>query len=241
MVGNSADAERDRTIVVGLVADPGLPADVTRRVSADLPVMLSRRVDSQVSWTLQTSHESLPVNDQGEIPLLEHARERMPREGWDVMVYLTDLPQRAGTQPVLAEVGSAQRVALISLPAVGWIRLRPHALETVVHVVGEITGAEAEQSRGGSSGHQFHRRPTELVSPAGESAVMIRPSPSTCTWPACEAEHGCYSAWSATTGPGIWCPVWAARSRQPRPQQPSRSSFLPSGAWPTHSLRRGSL
>jgi|AmaraimetP72IA01_FD_contig_51_3234917_length_584_multi_3_in_0_out_0_2 hypothetical protein len=35
---------------------------------------------------------------------------------WDAVVYLTDLPRRSGTQPVMADLSISHAAALISLP-----------------------------------------------------------------------------------------------------------------------------
>lgn len=36
--------------------------------------------------------------------LIELADEYREREGWDVVMFLTDLPRRSGTEPVVADV-----------------------------------------------------------------------------------------------------------------------------------------
>ncbi len=56
-------------------------------------------------------------------------------EAWDVVVYLTDLPRRSGTQPVVADFSMTHAVALISLPAVGWVRLRRCVRDVVVYLL----------------------------------------------------------------------------------------------------------
>lgn len=58
----------------------------------------------------------LPAGITGEL-----ADEYREREGWDVVMFLTDLPRRSGTEPVVADVSIRHAAALISLPGIGWI------------------------------------------------------------------------------------------------------------------------
>jgi hypothetical protein len=140
---------RDRTVVVGLLADPGLPAQIAQRMADDLPGVLAQRVSSNVLWKLQTQAESLAVDEHGEVQLVEHALKRFRREAWDLMVYLTDLPQRIGTRPVVTEVCARHHTGLVSIPAIGWIRVQEHTLDAVAHLVREIAPADIRRTSNG--------------------------------------------------------------------------------------------
>jgi uncharacterized membrane protein YozB (DUF420 family) len=48
-----------RTLVLGLVADPGLPGDLAQALSKDLPADLRRDVDADVSWDVRVVREAL--------------------------------------------------------------------------------------------------------------------------------------------------------------------------------------
>lgn len=165
MSRNSDGPQMCRTLV-GLVADPGLAAAVADRVADELPAALAREVSNDVAWEVCICSEALPLNDHGAIPIAELARERMSREGWDLMICLTDLPLRAGTRPLVSEVSSIHGAALVSLPAIGVVRLRPHVRETIVHVIHEMARHLPGPARPAHGPRQaFRRRPTELVSP----------------------------------------------------------------------------
>lgn len=165
MERTSDDRQTDR-MLVGLVADPGLAAAVADRVADELPAMLGQEVSNSVTWEVWVCSEALPLNDHGDIPLAEVARERMLREGWDLMICITDLPRRAGTRPLVSEASSTHGVALVSLPAIGCVRLHAHVRETIVHVVHEMARHMREPGREEHGPRRaFRRRPTELVSP----------------------------------------------------------------------------
>ncbi|GAA3737852.1 hypothetical protein HDA32_005378 [Spinactinospora alkalitolerans] len=170
MPERGSGTDDDRKTVVGLLADPGLPTKVAEGLVRELPDRLSQRVGGRVSWEVRVVSEALALDEHDSIPFLEIARERRPREGWDLMVCMTDLPRRVGTLPVLADLSRVHRAALVSLPAVGWVRLRSRAGETIVHLIAEMTDAAGRRPR------SMWRRPSELVSPvrsfsSGEDCV----------------------------------------------------------------------
>ncbi|MFC4902159.1 hypothetical protein [Kocuria oceani] len=108
-----------RTTTVGIMADPGLPEKVARRVAEDLPGVLSERSGPDVSWEIEVSRETLPLTEEGAIPLLDRAEELRERYGWDVVIYLTDLPRSHGGAPMVCELSAEAAAALVSLPTLG--------------------------------------------------------------------------------------------------------------------------
>lgn len=116
----------DRTVVVGLVADPGLPTEVANRLADELPEALRQQVNSQVSWQARVTTAAIPLDERGNIPVAKHAREEIPRRGWDLMIFVTDLPRLEGTTPIVGDVTATHEAGVLSLPGMGWIPLRRH-------------------------------------------------------------------------------------------------------------------
>lgn len=54
-----------REIVVGLIADPGLPLSLGTTLKASLPEQLTRELDLQVTWRVELAGFSLPLDKQG--------------------------------------------------------------------------------------------------------------------------------------------------------------------------------
>jgi hypothetical protein len=143
---------------VGVVADPGLPAEVAAALAArGLAEHLAAAIGPRPRWVVETVRAVLPVNEDGIVPLAELAAIRRRRQDWDVVVYLTDLPRRSGTQPVVADLSITHAVALISLPAVGWVRLRRCVRDVVVYLLRRLT-EERRPLR-----HEDQGRPTEAA------------------------------------------------------------------------------
>ncbi|MFI6080054.1 hypothetical protein ACIBBB_03515 [Streptomyces sp. NPDC051217] len=139
---NSA-TPRDVVRVV-LVADPGLPADIVEELGATLPSRLRKKLSDRVDWQVRTLTAGVVVDEQvgvSEMVELVHDRLDAAIEGeieWDVAVLLTDLPRREGNRPVSAEIGRTAHVALISLPALGSVRLTRRAARAIVTAIGLV-------------------------------------------------------------------------------------------------------
>jgi hypothetical protein len=133
-----------RSVVVGLVADPGLPSDLAQNVSKALPSHLHQQVDGDIAWEMRVVREALPLNQDGEIKLSESAARLCAWQGWDYMVCLTELPRRVETRPLLYDVHLSVAAGVISLPALGLARLRRRALTAVVQVVRRLHAGQPD-------------------------------------------------------------------------------------------------
>ncbi|HVV13653.1 hypothetical protein [Amycolatopsis sp.] len=125
-------------VTVGLLADPGLPAEVTRGLVDDLPGALRAQVSDSVDWAVELRCRPLVLDDDGTIPIAELADEELPRRGWDLLICVTDLPRLVGDRPVIAALSKAHRVALASLPAVAGVRLRTRLRDILVQLAAEL-------------------------------------------------------------------------------------------------------
>ncbi|MHA6623140.1 hypothetical protein [Pseudonocardia sp. DLS-67] len=125
--------------IVGLLADPGLPSAIARDLVDLLPEHLGREVDGSVEWTVHSTQEPFEVAPDAE-RVIDKARRRVQGSRWDVAVCLTDIPLLSGSGVVVADISTSDRVALVSLPALGGLRLRTRTRDIVVAVVAELVG-----------------------------------------------------------------------------------------------------
>ncbi|MEJ3659276.1 hypothetical protein WEH80_40600 [Actinomycetes bacterium KLBMP 9759] len=129
----------DRPFVIGILADPNLPAVIAARLARDLPVALAARIGSGVDWTVETLHDPFEVVTSHD-RLIDKARARVRGTDWDIALCITDIPIRTPNGVVVADVSHHDRVALVSLPALGGWRLQRRAGAIAVAIVGELVG-----------------------------------------------------------------------------------------------------
>jgi hypothetical protein len=89
------DPGRQR-VLVGLLADEGVPSRMAKALAQELPQVLHDGLSGEVAWDVDYRSESLSLDEHGGIPLTDLADKRRGL-GWDIAILLTDLPRWAGT------------------------------------------------------------------------------------------------------------------------------------------------
>lgn len=144
-----------RRLVLGLLTDPGFPTRLARRLvgSDNLRVRLSEEGDVDVTWSVETEAQYLEVDEHGTMPMLQIGRKALAERGWDAVILVTDLPRRAGTEPIVSDYSTTEYVGLLSVPALGAVSVRARAEEAIVHLVVEhLSPALTTAERGGADG-----------------------------------------------------------------------------------------
>ena len=160
-----------RPVVLGVLAVPGLAHDLGRSLEDRLPDALHER-HAEVDWKVEVDDEGLSEDLTSVRELKKYARERMRAEGWDMAVVLTDVPLRAGRRPVTAHASAHLRVGLVSVPALGAVRLEERVEEAVLNLVDGMLGEHVGRfgPRRGRE-RRMASRLRELASPIGAPRV----------------------------------------------------------------------
>ncbi len=155
------DNPTDGQVSVLLIADPGKPAAVAEDLAKSLPARLRSRDHSGRLWTTCVRPEPYLPDEQADLADVIDTVDPSA-EPEHVVVYLTDLPRRDDTLPIVADVSIDHQFALISIPGVGGLhleqRLRTVTELAISHMVGDSqlvpSGAERQfpstQIRGGT-------------------------------------------------------------------------------------------
>ncbi|MFD0203662.1 MULTISPECIES: hypothetical protein [Saccharothrix] len=136
-----------RLVAVGLLADPGLAALLVDRLGEVLPERLRARVSDHVTWTVDTVQEPFEAMYPDSDALVEKAREHVRDTEWDLVVCVTDQPMRDGPGIVLADLHTADRVAVVSLPALGGLHLGRRLGKVVPAIVAYLAEQIDQPSR----------------------------------------------------------------------------------------------
>lgn len=157
-----------RTTTVGIMADPGLPEKVAREVAEDLPRALSEGSGTDIWWRVEVSQETLPLTAEGDIPLLDRSGPLRERYGWDYVVYLTDLPRSHDGNPMLCQASAEAAAALVSLPALGAVRISRKARELLSVLVLSVRAGTEDYPSPSAVQLALGRSAVRRVDPAGD-------------------------------------------------------------------------
>lgn len=134
-----------------LVADPGAPAALAEDLSRDLPELLRRDSSPPSEWKVSVQTGTYRLTEQAS--LSDVVNEVAPgSQRQDVVVYVTDLPRRDGTQPVVADISVLHRFGVISVPSVGGLFIGRRVRAVIESVIGEVAeGRDGDRTVAGLS------------------------------------------------------------------------------------------
>jgi hypothetical protein len=114
------------SIRVGLVADPAAPTDIAEGM-ADLSPQ-----DGSETWDITVVSEPFTTGSEDVETAVGRLQEQARHRNWDLVVGLTELPLHDHEgRHLLVETDPEQRTAVLSLPALGGLRMRTRARRAV--------------------------------------------------------------------------------------------------------------
>ncbi|GAA4824750.1 hypothetical protein GCM10023201_08720 [Actinomycetospora corticicola] len=178
--GATLTGESDRdTTVIGLLADPDTPTEVAEKVAGQLSPLLSDYVDGEVVWDVRTMTHPVTASVQDPEQVLDAVADHAAEAGWDMGVYLTDLPIQHGSRPILADIDHDRNVAGLSLPGFGAVRQHEKVRNAVVRLVADLAGVadaglDQEEHHPGRLGRALGRRLGRIRAVEGDEGRHTR-------------------------------------------------------------------
>ncbi|WP_171041405.1 hypothetical protein [Sinomonas susongensis] len=118
-------------IHVGLLADPASPTEVARRMGD-----LQPRGEDRDAWDIEIVSESFTTDCEDVNTALARLRDRARQHEWDILIGLTELPLRDDDgRYLLTKTDPQRRTAVLSLPALGGLRMHARARHAVRSLV----------------------------------------------------------------------------------------------------------
>ncbi len=128
-----------RTVHVGLVADPAAPTAIARRLSDLSPP------DGDVRWDITVVSEPFTTGSEDVGVAVRRLQGRAREQDWDLVVGLTELPLHDHDgRHLLVQTDSEQRTAVLSLPALGGVRVRARSRRAVRSLLSAMSEPIAE-------------------------------------------------------------------------------------------------
>jgi len=125
-----------KSIHVGLVADPAAPSEMARRIK-DLDPPDGEERDA---WDFEVVTEPFTTGCEDAHIALDRLGYRSRQHAWDLVIGLTELPLRDDDgRYLLIETDPQQRTAVLSLPALGGLRMHARTRHAVRSLVGGLS------------------------------------------------------------------------------------------------------
>jgi hypothetical protein len=131
------------SVALRSVPVPDIPQKIAKELATELSELLSINIDDRLSWEVSVV-DPLTGTERQAPEILDAYHERLEQEGWGLAVCLTDLPVYRSGSLIVADVSAERKVAGLSLPVLGAMRLRPRAREATLQLVSELYAKSRE-------------------------------------------------------------------------------------------------
>src|SRR3954466_15698379 len=132
-----------KPVHVGLVADPAKPTQIARRFGD-----LDPPDDVPQNWDVEGVSEPFTVASEDVDTALSRLTDQAHEHQWDLVVGLTELPLRDGdVRYLLIETDPRQRAAVLSLPALGGLRMHRRSRHALRELISGMADPTAEGDR----------------------------------------------------------------------------------------------
>ena len=118
-------------VTIGLIAAPGLAADLAEDVATQLGRTLATHYPD-ANWRTRVVVDGLVPATAPTTELVDAAHRRLLAEDWEMAICLTDMPLRIGRRPLAGHASPTHRVALVSVPALGPRNVGGRAVQTAL-------------------------------------------------------------------------------------------------------------
>lgn len=126
-------------IRVGLVADPAAPTEIAR----DMTDLRSR--EGSDDWEITVVSEPFTTGSEDVASALDRLQDQARQRSWDLVVGLTELPLHDHDgRHLLVETDPERRTAVLSLPALGGLRMHARARRAVRSVVSGMADPDTD-------------------------------------------------------------------------------------------------
>jgi hypothetical protein len=132
-----------KPVHVGLVADPAKPTEIARRFGDVDPPDGARQ-----NWDIEVVSEPFTLACEDVDTALSRLADQADEHQWNLVVGLTELPLRDGDgRYLLIETDPQQRTAVLSLPALGGLRIHKRSRKALRDLISGMADPTSEGDR----------------------------------------------------------------------------------------------
>ncbi|MFE9842054.1 hypothetical protein [Streptomyces goshikiensis] len=133
---------------MALLADPDAPTEIAQRMARMLPARLADKSGPGRRFEVEVVSEPFTAETEDVPTLMQRIIDRGKAENWDIVVALTDLPLQSRGHKLVVDLSHEHGLALLSLPALGGLRLQTRARRVVEEAVLGLAGPRTTGAEG---------------------------------------------------------------------------------------------
>ncbi|MEU2923486.1 hypothetical protein ABZ636_00230 [Streptomyces sp. NPDC007251] len=156
--------------VVTLLADPDAPTEIAQRMAPTLSARLADKSGQERRFEVEVVSEPFTAGTEDPPTLIRRIMDRGSAENWDIVVALTDLPLHSHGRKLVVDMSHEHGLVLLSLPALGGLRLQTRARRVVEEAVLSLAGPRA-------TGAEGPPRSQPLLGPFVSRLAPVHPGP----------------------------------------------------------------
>ncbi len=166
----------DGTVALGIIAVPGVSAALIQDLATDIVERLTECL-SGTSWRIEVRTDSLVTPPVDDVALVDAVRARLLEEGWDLAIFLTDLPVAVRRRPVVAHASPVHGVAVVSIPALGAVGVRRRVRDAAIqalHALLADPGGGGEATETARRARSLHARVLGLAAERDDADTDLK-------------------------------------------------------------------
>jgi hypothetical protein len=157
--------------VVALLADPDAPTEIARNLAQTLPARLADKSGDGRRFDVTVISEPFSSGTEDPPTLMRRIFDRVHTERPDVVVALTELPLHSRGHKLVVDLSHEDGFALLSLPALGGLRLHARTRRAVEEVVLGLVGPPAQATEAGEQSEPQVRQFVSRLAPIRRGPV----------------------------------------------------------------------
>lgn len=139
-------SKETKTIKLGLVPSPDLPANITNKLIDSLPSFLNKTVDPLVNWKPKLIIDPVVGSAEYMNQLMNSLIELKHEYQWDYVICLTDLPHFMNKHVVVADLNISHNIALVSIPSLGIFPMKKRIKNIIVNILRDLRQNQNRES-----------------------------------------------------------------------------------------------
>lgn len=131
-------SKHTKTIKLGLVASPDLPANLTYKLIDHLPDFLNKTVDSTVHWKPEVIIDPVVGSAEYMNQLMDNLIQLKDGYEWDYLICLTDLPHFMNKHVIVADLNVSFNIAFVSIPSLGFFPMKKRVKHIIRNTISDL-------------------------------------------------------------------------------------------------------